>query len=143
MVTLSSFRKGWSGGRGSVSNTSTAAPRMVRSLRAVPLYAEISAGVARYCPDAWVISYTNPMSVCVRTLYRVFPQVKAFGCCHEVFGTQSWLARLLDEYHGLRLMRDQIREFPWLTHQDSPVYNPTTLFKIFVIKRSLLVYVIR
>ncbi len=82
---------------------------LIRSLRAVPLYAEISAAVARYCPDAWVISYTNPMSVCVRTLYRVFPQIKAFGCCHEVFGTQSGLARLLEEYHGLRVKRDQIR----------------------------------
>ena len=27
----------------------------------------------------------------MKTLYRVFPQIKAFGCCHEVFGTQKIL----------------------------------------------------
>ena len=36
-----------------------------------------------YAPQAWVINYTNPMSLCVKTLYHVFPQIKAFGCCHE------------------------------------------------------------
>ena len=27
----------------------------------------------------------------VETPYRVFPGIKAFGCCHEVFGTQEVL----------------------------------------------------
>jgi alpha-galactosidase len=35
------------------------------------------------------------MSVCTRTLYRVFPEVKAFGCCHEVFATQKLLLKVL------------------------------------------------
>ncbi len=82
---------------------------LMRSLRAVPPYAEIARAIAEFCPDAWVISYTNPMSVCTRALYRVFPEIKAFGCCHEVFGTQGWLARLLKEFHGVEARRDDIR----------------------------------
>jgi alpha-galactosidase len=63
-----------------------------RALRAIPLYEEIARAIEKWAPDAWVLNYTNPMSVCTRTLYRIFPGVKAFGCCHEVFGTQRLLA---------------------------------------------------
>ncbi len=75
---------------------------LVRSLRSVPDYAAIARAVERYCPSAWVINYTNPMSVCTRTLFKVFPQIKAFGCCHEMFGTQGYLCKLLDKYHGIK-----------------------------------------
>jgi alpha-galactosidase len=34
------------------------------------------------------------MSICTRTLTRVAPELKVFGCCHEVFHTQDLLARI-------------------------------------------------
>lgn len=37
------------------------------------------------------------MTVCVRTLYKTFSKIKAFGCCHEVFGTQRFLLNILKE----------------------------------------------
>jgi alpha-galactosidase len=37
------------------------------------------------------------MSICTRTLYKEFPQIKSFGCCHEVFNTQKLLAAVLEE----------------------------------------------
>jgi alpha-galactosidase len=37
------------------------------------------------------------MVQCVRALYHFFPEIKAFGCCHEVFGTQELLAQMLRE----------------------------------------------
>ena len=64
---------------------------LVRALRTIPMYVEIAEAVAAYAPNAWVINYTNPMTLCNETLYRVFPGIKAFGCCHEVFGTQEVL----------------------------------------------------
>jgi len=82
---------------------------LCRALRAVGDYATIARAVQRYCPKAWLINYTNPMSVLTRTLYKVFPDVKAFGCCHEVFGTQKMLARLVKQYHGVEPPRNQIR----------------------------------
>lgn len=67
----------------------------IRALRTLPMFAEIAEAIKQYSPKAWVINYTNPMSLCVKTLYHVFPEIKAFGCCHEVFGTQSVLAGIL------------------------------------------------
>lgn len=55
---------------------------MVRALRTIPMFVEIAEAVKAYAPKAWVINYTNPMSLCVKTLYHVFPEIKAFGCCH-------------------------------------------------------------
>lgn len=68
-----------------------------RALRTLPMYVEIANAIKETAPDAWVINYTNPMGACVRILYEVFPKIKAFGCCHEVFGTQELLARLAEK----------------------------------------------
>ena len=70
---------------------------MIRALRTIPMYVEFAKAIRDYAPRAWVINYTNPMSLCVKTLYHVFPQIKAFGCCHEVFGTQKVLKGLLED----------------------------------------------
>lgn len=74
---------------------------IVRALRTLPIYQYYAECIREYCPDAWVINYTNPMALCMRLLYSVFPEIKAFGCCHEVFGTQELLAHMLVEL-GLR-----------------------------------------
>jgi alpha-galactosidase len=66
-----------------------------RALRTVPQFQEIAGAVKAWAPGAWVLNYTNPMSVCTRTLYETFPHIKAFGCCHEVFGTQDLLIKML------------------------------------------------
>ena len=73
---------------------------MVRALRTLPMYEEIALAIREFCPLAWVISYTNPMSLCVASLYKTFPEIKAFGCCHEVFGTQKVLAAMLRRSWG-------------------------------------------
>ena len=95
----------------------------MRAMRAIPMYVVIGEAIRDYAPDAWVINYTNPMSLCVRTLYHVFPGVKAFGCCHEVFGTQELLCAMLEREHGVEGVRRQdldttvtgINHFTWLT----------------------------
>lgn len=74
---------------------------LVRALRTIPMYETIAGYIRDYCPQAWVINYTNPMSVCVKTLYEAFPQIKAFGCCHEVFSTQKLFANALSELRGI------------------------------------------
>jgi alpha-galactosidase/6-phospho-beta-glucosidase family protein len=76
----------------------TGAPGLIRGLRSVPIYREFAEAMAAICPDAWVINYTNPMSICTRTLTRVAPKLKVFGCCHEVFSTQHMLARAASQY---------------------------------------------
>ncbi len=76
----------------------TGAPGLVRGLRSAAIYAEFARAIARHCPKAWVINYTNPMTICTRTLTRVAPELKVFGCCHEVFSSQRMLARVASRY---------------------------------------------
>lgn len=102
---------------------STGPGGVLRAMRTVPMFEYIGNQIKKYSPDAWVINYTNPMTLCVKTLYRVFPEIKAFGCCHEVFGTQKLLCQMLDEMLGIKdVERHEIKvnpvavnHFTWLT----------------------------
>ncbi len=108
---------------------------IVRAMRTIPMFEEIAENIKKYSPNAWVINYTNPMTLCVKTLYRVFPEIKAFGCCHEVFGTQKLLARVVEEYLGKKATRQEIKvnpvavnHFTWLT---SAKYQGIDLFPYY------------
>lgn len=108
----------------------------VRSVRTVPMYVEIAQAIRDYAPLAWVINYTNPMSVCVKTLYEVFPQIRAFGCCHEVFGTQKLLCEMLEDMCGISgVTRQEIKvnvkgvnHFTWF---DSASYQSIDLMPLY------------
>jgi alpha-galactosidase len=65
-----------------------------RALRTVPVFQEIANNIRNWASEAWIINLTNPLSNCTRTLYKTFPEIKAFGCCHEVFGTQRLLSKV-------------------------------------------------
>ncbi len=96
---------------------------IIRSLRTAPMMEEIAYAVRDNCPNAWVINYTNPMTLSVKTLYRAFPEIKAFGCCHEVFGTQNFLSDVIEKELGIKGVRREeikvnpigINHFTWLT----------------------------
>ena len=85
---------------------------MIRALRTIPMLMEFAEAVKKYAPEAWVINYTNPMSLCIQALYDAFPQIKAFGCCHEVFGTQRLLADMCRQELGIEpIKRNEIIVF--------------------------------
>ena len=96
---------------------------VIRALRTVPMFELIAKAVEEYCPNAWVINYTNPMTMCVRTLYKTFPKIKAFGCCHEVFGTQKMLAVAIEDILGIEKPNHKdilvdvlgVNHYTWLT----------------------------
>ena len=96
---------------------------IVRAMRTIPMYEYFALNIKENCPDAWVINYTNPMTLCTKALYRTFPEIKAFGCCHEVFGTQKFLCRMVQEMLGVeKVERHEIKvnpiavnHFTWLT----------------------------
>ena len=108
----------------------------LRSLRTVPMFVEIAKAIEAYAPKAWVINYTNPMTICMRTLYAAFPGIKAFGCCHEVFGTQKLLVSMLEEMEGIQgLTRTDIKtgvtginHFTWLYNAS---YQGMDLFPLY------------
>ncbi|HUX22441.1 MAG TPA: alpha-galactosidase [Spirochaetia bacterium] len=71
---------------------------ILRALRTVSIYEELAREIMLRCPKAWVINYTNPMTICTASLYAVEPNIKAFGCCHEVFSAQEALAKLVGRW---------------------------------------------
>ena len=95
----------------------------MRAMRTVPMFVTIGDAIRQFAPDAWVINYTNPMALCIRTLYEVYPGIRAFGCCHEVFNTQRLLCRMLETEAGIAGVKRQdlvtcvtgINHFTWFT----------------------------
>lgn len=109
---------------------------ITRAMRTIPIFAGFAEAIRQYAPNAWVINYTNPMTLCIQTLYHVFPEIKAFGCCHEVFGTQKVLASIAKEALGVEdILREEIavnvlgiNHFTWF---DYASYKGVDLFPIY------------
>ncbi len=115
---------------------STGPGGQIRAYRAVPMFQEIGVAIKKYAPEAWVINYTNPMTLCVRALYETFPKIKAFGCCHEVSGTQSLLIQAItDVLDGDYPNRNEfftnvqgINHFTWI---DKATYKGMDLLPVY------------
>ncbi len=95
---------------------------VLRAMRTVPLYEDFARHIRDVCPRAWVMNFTNPMSACVKALYDEFPDIRAFGCCHEVFHAQEFLCCVLRELKGIETDRTGlytdacgVNHFTWIT----------------------------
>lgn len=114
---------------------------VLRAMRTVPLYEGFAKKIKAICPEAWVINFTNPMSICVKTLYDVFPEIKAFGCCHEVFHAQQFLCCVLKETRGVEVTKDEIytdacgiNHFTWITEARYKEFDLLSLLPEFMEK---------
>ncbi|MFH1022193.1 MAG: alpha-galactosidase [Planctomycetota bacterium] len=63
-----------------------------RALRTVPVMRDIARDIERFCPDALLLNYTNPMAMLCRAMQRA-TDVRITGLCHSVQGTAGMLAR--------------------------------------------------
>ncbi len=62
-----------------------------RALRTIPVMVDIVKDMERYCPNAVLLNYTNPMAMLCRALQRV-SDIPVTGLCHSVQGTAEMLA---------------------------------------------------
>ena len=76
---------------------------IARAIRSIPVMADFANHIMDVCPDAWVINYTNPMAWCTAALVAAQPNIKAVGCCHEVFHTQEMLCKWVSEHYDVPL----------------------------------------
>ena len=74
---------------------------LARALRNVPAIIEIGRMMEKYCPDAWMLNLSNPMTVLTRAFLRE-TSIKTVGLCHELFGAME----LLLEIFGLEDQSD-------------------------------------
>ena len=96
---------------------------IMRARRALPMFFGFAKAIEKVCPNAWVINYTNPMTLCTAALYKAFPKIKALGCCHEVFHTQTFIAELVSKWFDvskpdrreIKLDITGVNHFTWVT----------------------------
>jgi alpha-galactosidase len=62
-----------------------------RALRTIPVIMSIVKDMERYCPDATLLNYTNPMAMLCRAMQRE-SCIRLTGLCHSVQGTAMMLA---------------------------------------------------
>jgi len=62
-----------------------------RALRTIPVMLDIVKDMERYCPNATLLNYTNPMAMLCRAIQRKSP-IQMTGLCHSVQGTAMLLA---------------------------------------------------
>jgi alpha-galactosidase len=68
---------------------------LARALRNIPVVVEIARAMARCCPDAWLLNYTNPMTTLCRAVTRE-TAVRTVGLCHEFLGMRQTLQQMFD-----------------------------------------------
>ena len=65
-----------------------------RGLRTIPVAVALARDMAEVCPDAYLLSYSNPMAMLPWAVYEGTPFTRVFGLCHSVRDTQAFLTEL-------------------------------------------------
>lgn len=81
----------------------------MRALRSIPMMAAFGKAIKEVAPNAFVCNLTNPMSVLTGALFSVFPEIKAWGECHEVTKIRkqvAWIASQDRRDHDAYTFRD-------------------------------------
>src|SRR5438067_19424 len=66
-----------------------------KALRTGPAWLDVLRDAERLCPHAWVLNYTNPMSI-LTLAALAGTTMQTVGLCHSVQGTSQQLARYLE-----------------------------------------------
>jgi alpha-galactosidase len=96
-----------------------------KALRTGPAWLDILHDAEHLCPQAWVLNYTNPMSILTMAAL-VGTKMRTVGLCHSVQGTSRQLAGYLDvPYEELEWRCAGINHNAWFTelrHQGQDMY---------------------
>ncbi|MBV9231901.1 MAG: alpha-glucosidase/alpha-galactosidase, partial [Chloroflexi bacterium] len=86
-----------------------------KALRTGPAWLDILHDAEQLCPQAWVLNYTNPMSI-LTFAALVGTGMRTVGLCHSVQGTSKQLAEYLDvPYDELQWRCAGINHNAWFT----------------------------
>jgi alpha-galactosidase len=93
---------------------------LMKALRTVPVWLDILRDCERACPKAWVLNYTNPMSILCLAAWRA-TRMKVVGLCHSVQGTSQMLARYAGvEYGRMGWKCAGVNHLAWFTELTGP-----------------------
>lgn len=80
---------------GLIGQETTGAGGMFNAFRTIPVMIEIAKDVEKYCPDAWVVNYSNPTGLVTEAINKV-TNVKMAGLCAGGMRPRWWAAEALD-----------------------------------------------
>ncbi|HVT88226.1 MAG TPA: alpha-glucosidase/alpha-galactosidase [Tepidisphaeraceae bacterium] len=107
---------------------------LFKGMRTVPVFLDILRDLAELAPNAFVLNYTNPMSLLILSAGRVFPQLRIVGLCHSVQDTSHRLADYAGvPYDQMKWECAGINHLAWFTklkHQGRDLYQ-TVLYEKF------------
>jgi len=88
---------------------------LFKALRTVPVFLDVLEDVEAICPEAWVLNYTNPMSImCLAAAMASYANV--VGLCHSVQGSSRRLAEYCRvPYDQLKWSCGGINHMAWFT----------------------------
>jgi alpha-galactosidase len=66
-----------------------------RGLRTIPVVVELARDMLEVCPEAYLLSYSNPMAMLPWAAYEGAGFGRVFGLCHSVRDTQAFLTELV------------------------------------------------
>jgi len=89
---------------------------IMRALRTIPVMEQFARAMEKVCPDAWLLNYTNPMSILTGYMLR-YTNIKTVGLCHSVQICSEHLFKMLnmeDKLEGRRELIAGINHMAWL-----------------------------
>ncbi|MDR2478818.1 MAG: alpha-glucosidase/alpha-galactosidase [Treponema sp.] len=89
---------------------------IMRALRTIPVMETFARAMEKVCPDAWLLNYTNPMSILAGYMQRC-TGVKTTGLCHSVQVCSKQLLESLNmenNIHGRSELIAGINHMAWL-----------------------------
>jgi alpha-galactosidase/6-phospho-beta-glucosidase family protein len=85
-----------------------------RVLRNIPVFVDFAKAMERYCPDAWMIHVTNPLSQITRGVNKT-TSIKCVGLCHNFAGTLAQLAPMVGgEYEDMDAISVGVNHGTWM-----------------------------
>lgn len=88
---------------------------LIHGMRNICLYREILTMMTEVCPNAWLMNFTNPMSILCTYFKNYFPKIKALGFCHQVHGSFGLIAEQLGWEPGeLQVIAAGVNHLSWL-----------------------------
>ena len=90
-----------------------------RGLRTIPVLLDYCKIMEEVCPDAWLLNYTNPMSILTLAVLKA-TKIKTIGLCHSVQVCAPDLLRHLGmEYDNVSYKIAGINHMAWLLEVES------------------------
>lgn len=109
---------------------------VIKALKTLPVYIKYTELIKEICPEAWVINLTNPMSVCMKMMYEIFPEIKLFGSTNELYPALDLLVNICEKEFDVQQIRRRdikynligISGFGWF---DEVTYDGNDVMPIF------------